>query len=79
MPVFARYIVSVTGPTMKKMVEETYAAQPGMNQKSNAPLMKIQQSGSYDISVFIHVQYIRSDGGNQILNKTAPSLRLQYR
>jgi hypothetical protein len=76
MPVFARYIISVKGPTMTTAVEETYEAQQGMNEKIRTPLLKIQESGSYDISLFIHVQYIRPDGGNQILNKTAPSLTL---
>jgi hypothetical protein len=76
MPVFSRYIISVKGPTMTTAVEETYDAQQGMNEKSNAPLLKIEQPGSYDISLFIHVQYIRPDGGNQILNKSAPSLTL---
>lgn len=78
MPLFARYIVTVTAPSLSQPVQETYEARPGMNEKSMAPLMQITESGAYDISLFIHVQYIRPDGGNQILNKNAMPLRLNY-
>ena len=78
MPVFARYVVSVTGPSLSQAVQETYEARDGMNEESEVELMRVAEQGTYNVSLFIHVQYIRPDGGYQILNKSAAPLTLQW-
>jgi hypothetical protein len=77
MPTFARYTVTVNGPGGAKLNEIKYDAQPGMNEMSSVQLANASDPGEYDISIFIHVQYVREDGVNQILNNSAPSLSLK--
>ncbi len=78
MPLFARYTVSASGPGLGETVQQTFDAEPGMNEKVNLQLTQITEPGDYNISLFIYVQYIRPDGGNQILNQSASPLTVRY-
>ena len=78
LPVFHKYAITVSGPGLSQAAERTFEAHPGMNQESNVQITEAAESGEYTVLLFIHVQYVRADGGNQILNKTASPLTLRY-
>lgn len=78
MPLFRRYSITVTGPGLSEAAVKSFEANPGMNEESGVALAEVNEPGEYSIVLFIHVQYIRPDGGNQILNKTAAPLTLRY-
>ncbi|HUO83764.1 MAG TPA: hypothetical protein VM534_01500, partial [Thermoanaerobaculia bacterium] len=72
-PTFVRYEVSVEGGSLNEPIELVFDATPGDNIRSDVLLSSGLGPGRYSVGVFLHVQYVRPDGGNQILNhSTSP-------
>ncbi|HUP66286.1 MAG TPA: hypothetical protein VM557_13500 [Thermoanaerobaculia bacterium] len=77
MPLFVRYEVSVEGGSIEKEIERVFDASPGEVTMNGVELASNLGPGTYRISLFMHVQYIGSDGGVKILNHSGPSLEVQ--
>jgi len=73
-PIFRRYTVSVEGGTLPAEVERVYDAIPGENVMNDVTLVSGLGPGKYTVNCFFHVQYVKSDGTNMILNESAMSL-----
>ncbi len=76
LPVFARYTLTVRGPDGKE-VEREFDATAGDNVMAGVRLADATLPGEYEVDVFLHVQYIKPDGGGQILNRSNVALTLR--
>ena len=70
-PIFARYVITVKGGTIMGEITKEYQAVGGENRMQGEVLAAGLGQGEYQVSVFIHVQYIKPDGGPMILNDSA--------
>ena len=78
MPTFARYTITVEGGTLAAPVETQLDARPGHDERHDVELASGLGPGRYEASLFMHVQYVKPDGGNQILNESAMGLDLGF-
>lgn len=76
-PVFRRYTITIEGGTLPEPIERELEAIPGDNISRSAILASGLGPGSYEIDCFLHVQYVKRDGTNMILNRSAISLRVE--
>lgn len=74
MPTFARYTLTVKGGSLSAPVEKVYDAESGENIEEDVELASSLEPGTYDVELFIHIQYVDADGTNRILNRNARSL-----
>ena len=75
-PVFARYTYTVKHPDGRE-TEKVFDAIAGENVRANVRLADATASGTYSVSLFIHVQYVDANGGGKILNNSAGFLELR--
>lgn len=75
-PVFARYTYTVKHPDGSD-TEKVFDAVAGENVQSNVRLADATGSGTYSVSLFIHVQYVDANGTGRILNNSAGFLELR--
>jgi hypothetical protein len=75
-PTFARYTITVEGPSLATPLVKKYEARPGENAAAEESLVSGLRPGKYSIKIFIHAQYVTSDG-NKILNRSYPSLQVE--
>lgn len=68
-PVFARYTYTVELPDGTE-VEKQYDATAGENVRSEVRLADAEEPGEYQVSLFIHVQYVDANGTARILNNS---------
>jgi hypothetical protein len=78
MPTFAKYEITVSGGTLNEPVNLSYDADAGENIRTDEVLASQIGPGRYSIGLFIHVQFVDQNGTNRILNKSIPSLSLQF-
>lgn len=76
LPLFARYTVTVEGGTLSSPIERQFDAESGDNRRSHVELASGLGRGTYQVSLFLHVQYIKPDGEAQILNQSATTLEV---
>lgn len=76
LPLFVRYAVTVEGGSLSSPIEREYDAEPGDNRRSEVELASGLGPGTYQVSLFLHVQYVKPDGGGQILNRSAMTLEV---
>jgi hypothetical protein len=76
LPEFARYRITVRRPDGRE-IEREFDATAGENVMSDVRLADAAAPGEYNVSVFLHVQYIKPDGQGQILNRSGSSLTLR--
>jgi len=76
-PVFARYTFTVTGASLPEPVERAWDAQAGANFLRDQHLASGLGPGRHQVSLFIHVQYVKADGTAQILNHSTVSLSVE--
>lgn len=74
-PVFARYTYTVEMPDGSE-VEKQFDASSGENMLANVRLADAAGTGKYEVSLFIHVQYVDTNGTGQILNNSAGFVEL---
>jgi len=70
-PTFARYIITVSGGSLEEPTKITFDGEPGNNETEDEDLASELGPGSYEVSMFIHVQY-KDEDTNVGLNKTCP-------
>lgn len=75
-PVFARYTYTVKHPDGSE-TEKVFDATAGENVRTNVSLADAASSGTYSVSLFIHVQYVDANGTGRILNNSAGFLELR--
>lgn len=75
-PEFARYTFTVKHPDGSE-TEKQFEATAGENVLSNERLADASSSGTYSVSLFIHVQYVNAEGTGRILNNSAGFLELR--
>lgn len=68
-PLFARYTYTVEMPDGTE-VEKEFEATAGENELENVRLAGSQGPGEYQVSLFIHVQYVDAQGTARILNNS---------
>ncbi|HYI07675.1 MAG TPA: zinc ribbon domain-containing protein [Thermoanaerobaculia bacterium] len=69
LPVFAKYEVTVKRPDGTK-TEKEFEAMAGENVLSDVHLADVTIPGEYQVSIFIHVQYVTPAGTAKILNNS---------
>lgn len=75
-PEFARYTFTVKHPDGSQ-TEKVFDAVAGENVRTNERLADAIASGTYSVSLFIHVQYTDATGTGRILNNSAGFLELR--
>lgn len=76
LPWLARYEVTIRRPDGTK-VEKQFDARPGENVMQDVVLSDAASSGTYTVSMFLHVQYVGGDGGGRVLNESFASLEVR--
>lgn len=76
LPLFVRYTVTVEGGSLSSPIEREYDAEPRDNRQSEVKLASGLGPGTYQVSLFLHVQYVKPDGEGQILNRSAVTLEV---
>lgn len=76
LPQFAKYTLTITSPDGTE-VEKEFDAFPGENATHDVELAPASAPGEYDVSVFMHVQYVTASGEAKILNNSAGSLTVK--
>jgi len=76
LPLFARYTITIEGGTLSSPIEREFEAEVGDNQRSDVELTSTLGPGTYQVSLFLHVQYVKPDGEGQILNQSAATLEV---
>lgn len=75
-PEFARYTYTVKHPDGSE-TEKVFDATAGENVRMNERLANASTSGTYSVSLFIHVQYTDATGTGQIVNNSAGFLTVR--
>jgi hypothetical protein len=75
-PVFARYTFTTRQPDGSES-EKQFDATAGDNTLLDVRLADATASGEYQVSLFIHVQYVDASGGGRILNNSAGFLEVR--
>ena len=70
-------VKTVSGDTLPQDIEKEYEADAGTNTRDDELLASGLGPGKYNVSVFIHVQYRKPDGGAMILNDNAGSVHIE--
>ena len=76
MPTFATYRMTVSGGSLAQPVVKEYEASEGYNTRNDQELASGLGPGKYKIEIFVHAQYVASDGTNKIINSSMPSLEV---
>lgn len=76
MPTLAKYRITVRGGSLDDPVEREYDAVAGENEMQDELMTDELGPGRYSVGLFIHVQYVDSEGTNRILNDSIPSLEI---
>ena len=79
MPRFVRYTVAIRGDSMTSVVETEHQATPGENVENNRMIASGLSPGVYSVSIFMHAQYVNSEGTNRILNNSSRSVEVAVR
>lgn len=74
-PQFARYTITVTTPSGQE-IETVHHATPGEVTTAGVRLCEVNESGEYEVGLFIHVQFVAPDGEGKILNRSVFPLRV---
>ena len=77
MPTFAKYRMTVSGGSLTQAVVKEYEASEGYNTRNDQELASGLGPGKYKIEIFVHAQYVASDGTNKIVNSSMPSLEVE--
>jgi hypothetical protein len=75
-PELAKYTFTVKHPDGSE-TEKQFEATAGENVLTNERLADATSSGTYSVSLFIHVQYVNAEGTGRILNNSAGFLELR--
>ena len=78
LPSFARYQFTLKGGKLAQPIEKTFEVQSaGEKSWEDVIIASGLGTGKYTVSLFLHAQYVKEDGGGQILNNSAGFLEVQ--
>lgn len=75
-PQFARYTVTIETPSGQE-IEKEFEGSPGEHVMQRVHLCDAREAGEYEVSIFIHVQFVSAEGGAMILNRSDIALRVR--
>jgi hypothetical protein len=77
-PLFVHYTIEVHGGDLAKPARLELEGRPGTQTISNQVLATGLGQGTYQINLFVHVQYVQPEGGAKIFNTSAFQLEVGW-